>query len=538
MKLDSTNLPDDPQQLKSLLIELNDRHQDQLHQLHQLHQQHEEKYQALEEKYLTLQRKFFGRSSEKLSAEDQNQLRLFNEAEMEVDNSFPERPIVDSETIVIKEHARQKRGRKKLPDDLPREDVIHDLSDEDKQCPCCHKERPRIGQDETEELDIIPARIKVLRHIKLKYGPCGCTDFLNREIPEVITAPQPARIIPGSIVSPGLLAYVITSKYVDSMPFYRQSKIFERIDIELSRATLCNWAMLAAEKCKPLIECMKNEIKSGPFIQMDETTVQVLQEEGRDPTRKSYMWVTVGYPQTNKPLVLFDYHPTRSQNVPLHLLDGYKGYLQTDGYAGYNSIGTQSGITHVGCFAHARRYFHDAMKLSKKSKTAAKGIAYIQKLYVIERELREQELTPEVFIEKRQKQAEPVLTEFYTWLQEKNMYITPESKAGKAVQYTLNEWNKLVRYLEKSFLSPDNNRVENAIRPFVVGRKNWLFSNTPRGAHSSAVLYSLVESAKANKLEPYQYLRYLFTKMPAYSSSDDIKLLLPCYLSKKNLIIT
>jgi len=204
--------------------------------------------------------------------------------------------------------------------------------------------------------------------------------------------------------------------------------------------------------------------------------------------------------------------------------------LQTDGYKGYNEVCKDDGIIHVGCFAHARRYFHDAFKLNKKSEIVKKGINYIQKIYKIEKTLRGENLFPDKFIEKRKKQALPILDDFHMWLNEKINLVAPESKTGKALQYTLNEWEKLIKYLDASFITPDNNAAERAIRPFVIGRKNWLFSNTPRGAHASAAIYSLVESAKANNLEPYRYLRYLFTHLPEASSKDELKQLLPNHI--------
>jgi transposase len=231
-----------------------------------------------------------------------------------------------------------------------------------------------------------PAKIQVNTHIRLKYGPCKCDGFLHKETPEIKTAPMPPRMIPQSIVSPGLLAYVITSKFVDSLPFYRQSKMFERIDLEISRATLCNWAILAAEKCSGLLDLMTKDIRGGPVIRMDETTLQVLKEPGRPAESKSYMWVIAGY-QDERPIVLYNYHTGRSAKIPFAFLEDYKGYLQTDGYKGYNKAGSLPGIVHVGCVAHARRYFHEASRLSKKSKAAYRGLDFIRKLYEIENEL-------------------------------------------------------------------------------------------------------------------------------------------------------
>ena len=520
MKSGKNTLPDDIETLKRLLIE------ERL------------KYQMLEEKFKTLQRRFFGKSSEKLTAEDELQGRLFDEAE---DGASPESEYIEdaekSSVTKVKGHERKKTGRKHLPENFPREEIIHDLSEDEKKCSCCGEERKQIGREETEELDIIPAEIKVIKHIRIKYGPCNCDGFLNSGEAEIKTASAPKRMIPGSIVSPGLLAYTVTSKYADALPFYRQSKIFERIGIELSRATLCNWTTLAYEKMTEFMKLFETQLKNGNFIRMDETTVQVLHEENRRPENKSYMWVSIGYPARGRPLVLYRYHPTRSQNIPYVFLEGFTGYLQTDGYGGYNHAASRPGIIHVGCFAHARRYFFDASKLNKKDSRAHKGLQFIRRLYEIESELRERNLPDDIFVEQRKKLALPVLDDFHHWLVFTKNELVPKSKTGEAVNYTLNEWSKLIRYIDAAFLTPDNNETERAIRPFVIGRKNWLFSNTPRGASASAVMYSLIESAKANSLEPYAYLRFLFSRLPEVSNQSELKTLLPCFLSSEQITI-
>lgn len=515
MDIDKNNLPDDSEQLKVLLSNLSE-YTEQL----------EEKHAHLKEKYKYLQRMLYGKKSEKLTAEDEHQMRLFNEAE---DGSSEENESIKQkeEKTEVKGHTRKKRGRKPLPEHIDREEVIHDLTKEDKACPCCGKERPVIGEVTSEELDIIPPKMIVNKHIRKKYGPCSCEEFETKEIPEIKTAAMPPRLIPQGIASAGLIAYIVTAKFCDALPFYRQSNIFERLDIELSRATLCNWSLLAAEKCKPLIDLMIDEICGGPVIRMDETSLQVLKEPGRKAESKSYMWVTMGYTTEKKPLLLYQYHPTRSGEVPGQFLNDYSGYLQTDGYAGYNKAAENNDIIHVGCFAHARRYFENAYKLNKKSKVGFKGMDYIQKIYAIEIKLRHADLSTDKFVETRRKEVTPVLDAFYNWLQSQVDTVVPKSKAGEAIRYTLDEWKKLTKYLDHYLLTPDNNLTENAIRPFVMGRKNWLFSNTPRGAHSSAILYSLIESAKANGLEPYKYLRYLFEKLPLAESKDDFRALLP-----------
>ena len=515
MNIDKNNLPDDPEQLKMMLLDLSEEHTSL-----------KEEHSHLQEKYKSLQRMLYGKKSEKLTPEDEHQMRLFNEAE-EGSEEVSEAEKHAEERTEVKGHTRKKRGRKPLPAYIDREEIIHDLTEEDKACPCCGKERPVIGEVISEELDIIPPKMIVNKHIRKKYGPCTCKAFEEEEIPEIKTAAMPPRLIPQGIASAGLVAYTVTAKFCDALPFYRQSKIFERLDIELSRATLCNWSLLAAEKCKSLIDLMIDEIRGGPVIRMDETTLQVLIEPGRKAESKSYMWVTMGYTAKEKPLLLYQYHPTRSGEVPDKFLKGYTGYLQTDGYAGYNKAAENDCIVHVGCFAHARRYFEQAHKLNKKSKIGFKGLDYIQKIYSVESKLRKSTLSPEKFVESRRKEVTPLLNAFYNWLQSQVDSVLPKSKAGEAVRYTLDEWNKLVKYLDHYLLTPDNNLTENAIRPFVMGRKNWLFSNTPRGARSSAIIYSLVESARANGLEPYKYLRYTFEKLPLAESKDDFRALLP-----------
>ena len=267
---------------------------------------------------------------------------------------------------------------------------------------------------------------------------------------------------------------------------------------------------------------------------MDETRVQVMKELGRSDTSKSFMWVLRGG-QAEKPVIVYRYHPTRSGKVPLQYLSEYEGYLQTDGYEGYREVGSLSGITHVCCWAHARRKFDEAAKPSKKPGGAAEALGRIGKIYRIERELRSEGLEADEFVRKRKDRVLPILKAFKGWLEKKALQVPPSTLLGKAVNYTLKEWEKLVKYLDSPYLTPDTNRVENAIRPFVVGRKNWLFSGSPRGAHASTTLYSLIETAKVNGLEPYRYLKYLFTKLPGAQSLEQCRKLIPQYLDRDEL---
>lgn len=489
---------------------------------------YETEIKILKEQIRLLQDKLFGRKSEKIKiTSDEHQLLLFDEVAEETSQDFDPEDTVD-----VPGYKRRKSGRKPLPANLPRIDVVHDLSDEEKICFCgCQKSC--IGEEVSEQLDIIPARMQVIRNIRLKYVCKTCEGVENDE-PAVSIAPVPVQLIPKSMATPGLLAHVLTAKFVDALPFYRQENQFARLGVDLPRATMCNWAMKVAEKCMPLLDLLHAEILSGPLINVDETTLKVLNEpENRS---KSYMWIFRGGAR-GKPALVYQYHASRAGDVAASYLRGYKGYVQTDGYTGYDFLDRRDGIRHMACWAHVRRKFMDVTKASSKKKKgqADKALSMIKKLYRIEKNARELELTPEEIYAQRQEKALPILESFRDWLSEKSVQTPPKGLLGKAISYTIKQWDRLVRYTEQGFTKPDNNDAENAIRPFVVGRKNWLFSGNPRGARASAALYSLIETAKANGLEPYRYLRYLFEKLPKAETKEDYKSLLPQYLNPDQL---
>lgn len=338
--------------------------------------------------------------------------------------------------------------------------------------------------------------------------------------------PQP---IPRSIASVGLLAYICIAKYVDGLPLYRLEAILRRFGVDIPRATLAEWMIRLGELILPLLNLLRDLLLGHDLLQMDETTVQVLKEPGRPPTSKSYMWVQKGGPP-GKEVILFDYDPSRSQAVPQRLLEGYRGYLQCDGYDGYAAVGRREGVVLVGCWAHARRKFDEAIKaLGKQGKTkagrATKGLTYIQKLYRIEKLAKG--ASPEERHRLRQEQAVPILKEMRDWLDKSLPEVPPRSAVGKALHYLAGEWDKLLRYVEDGRLPIDNNAVERAIRPFVIGRNNWLFSDTPKGAHASASLYSLISTAKTHGHEPYRYLRHVLKELPAAKTVQDFEALLP-----------
>ncbi len=523
-------LPNDIDALKALVAEqvaLNTQLQAENHQ-------HKAQILSLQEQLNLALARRYAASSEKNAP---NQLRLFDEAEVEAEQAGDE----DTESITIEAHTRKKCGRKPLPDTLPRVDIVHKLDDAARVCPHDGQTLVEIGEVTSEQLDIVPAKIQVLRHIRKKYA-CACGQCIK-------TAPLPAQPIPKSLASPGLLAHITVSKYQDALPLYRQETILQRIGVDIPRATLANWMIQAGTLIQPLINLLRDGLLLYDIIQMDETTVQVLCEPNKTAQSKSYLWVQRGGPP-EQPVILFDYDPSRSQAVPQRLLEGFRGYLQTDGYDGYNATVISSKLTHVGCWAHARRKFSEAVKAqgknkkNKKNSKAHRGLALIQQLYKIERHCRtslrefhsarprlaQSQARPLTATERaayRKQHAQPVLNKLRDWLDQTLPQVPPKTTLGKALNYLHNEWSKLVVYIDDGRLEIDNNGAENAIRPFVIGRKNWLFSHSVKGVNASANLYSLIETAKANGLEPYAYLRNVFTELPRAECVDDIEALLP-----------
>lgn len=472
----------------------------------------------LEEKLRLASQKRFAASSEKAG---DNQLGLFNEAEQaSSDDASPDATASD-ETTVVPEHKRKKPGRKPLPDHLPRMRVEHDIAEAAKLCACgCRK--TKIGEEVSEQLDIIPARIQVLQHVRFKYA-CRSCEGTDDDGPTVITALMPPQPIPKSNASPGLLAYIATSKFCDGLPLYRLEKMFPRIGIVLLRATMAYWMIRCGDLIEPLIERMHAVQIAHDIIQMDETSVQVLKEKGRSPQSQSYMWVRRGGPP-DQPVILFDYEPSRGGSVPARLLENFRGVLQTDGYEAYRIVAKRNDIFSVGCLAHARRKFDEALKAQKKKGRgglAKQGFDYIQRLYRVEREARERNLDADSRKALRDEKAKPIWNELRQWLDRAVGQVPPKSLTGKALGYLDKQWPRLIRVLDDGRIEVDNNGCENAIRPFVLGRKAWLFADTPAGATASARLYSLIETAKANGLEPYAYLARVFADLPAALAAQD-----------------
>ena len=464
----------------------------------------------------------FGRSSERVAV---GHGELFAEDEQESEDS----PSTH-DTVRIQSHQRAQRGRKAIDEHLPRVEIVHDIPEAEKHCGC-GAALQRIGEETSERVQVIPEQIWVERHVRPKYACHVCEGSGDEEKAAVRVAPAPPSMIPGSITTAGLLAFILVNKFVDHLPFYRQEKRFERIGFQISRQDMSNWAAAVGKRVAPLVDLMRTRIRGGPVMQMDETPVQVLGEPGREDTQKSFMWLTRGGPP-DTPACLYHFTPTRSAEYPRSLLGEYQGYLQADGYQAYAKLAQENlNLTLVGCWAHVRRKFVEAGKGSKKAGAAHEAVSKIRKLYQIEQTLREQDLSDSGFTEVRKQKVLPVLTELKRWLARKGEQVLPQSLMGKAVSYALSQWHTLERYLEHPWLTPDNNAAENAIRPFVPGRKNWLFGGSPRGADASCAIYSLIETAKQNRMNPYAYLYFLFTRIPAITEEAEWEGLLPWNLS-------
>lgn len=466
----------------------------------------------LQEQIRLHQLKRFGTSSERINP-DQLELPLFNEIEKEANLELPE-PTVETITY----HRRKKRGQRKIMlENLPVKTIEYRLPEDEQVCSCCGGKLHEMSIEVRQEIEYIPAQVNVLKHVRYIYS---CRHCEHEEIQTPIeTAPMPKPVVSGSLASPSIMAHIMNQKYVEALPLYRQEKQFKRMGLALSRQTIANWMIYGADRwLSKLYDRMHHLLLKLDIVCADETTLQVLHEPGRAASSKSYLWLY----RTGKegpPIILYDYQETRAGENPKRFLKDFKGYLQVDGYAGYHKV---ENVTLVGCWAHARRCFTDVLKSlpanSMKPVVATEGLQFCNQLFAIERKLKE--INPDERYEQRLKQSKPVLDGFLSWLKIQEHKVLPKSGIGQAITYCLNQWEKLVAFLEDGRLEIDNNRSERSIKPVVIGRKNWMFSNTPKGAKSSAIIYSMVETAIANGLNPYYYLRYLFEQLPNIDLTD------------------
>jgi transposase len=481
----------------------------------------------------------FGKKSEKRTQEDTRTMSLFNEAEDTAFSQNDEKQIAEvTETTEVPAHKRKRRkkvGRKPFDQSLPRKVVEYDIPEEEKTC--CGKEMTCIGEDVTERLEIVPAQVCVTQERKKKYVCKTCQGLEREDEKGVVTAEGQKHMIPGSMADESLVAWSISEKFEFALPFYRQEIRLNQIGAPVPRATLSNLTITAGQKCKPIYDVLKESIQNGFAINADETRVQVLQEPGRANTSLSWMWVFLGGEEEKKGVV-FEYDPSRAHTVPLAFLKDYTGVLQTDDFSGYHTalkkINTisEKKIDHVLCWSHARRYFYKYWETTK-DEDADYILKIIKHLFDLE-DLR-LEHSKKGFLKQRKNRATLLFAELRKFLEKLYPKIPPDMEFGKAISYTLDNWEQLIRYIDYYELTPSNNCAERAIRPFVIGRKNWLFSGSPAGAESSAILYSLVETAKMHELKPFEYLYYIFKKIPYCETEEDYKALLPFNIDPNEL---
>ncbi|WP_407272378.1 IS66 family transposase [Radiobacillus sp. PE A8.2] len=467
----------------------------------------EAKVKWYEEQFRLSQKHRFGTSSEKTN-EDQLNLPLFNEAE-DTANPDLEEPALDTITYKRKKASGK---REAMMENLPVEIVEYQLSSEEQVCSCCGHETHKMSEVIRKELQVIPAQVKVVKHVRHVYA-CRRCEREGMETP-VVTAPMPAPVLAKSYSSPSIIAYIMSQKYAEGLPLYRQENQLKYLGVHLSRQTLANWVVEGANRwLSTLYDRMREHLVQESILHADETTLQVLREPGRSATSTSYMWLYRNG-RDRPPNIIFDYQRTRASKHPKKFLEDFNGYLHVDGYQGYHSI---PNVTLSGCWSHARRKFDEALKAlpkgaDKTKLTVTQGLEYCNKLFAIERDC--QDKTADERHQVRIERSQPLLDAFSEWLKKQAPKVLPKSALGQAVQYCRNQWQKLVVFLEDGRLEIDNNRSERTIKPFVIGRKNFLFSNTAKGAKSSAIVYSIIQTAKENGLHPFEYLKYLFEQLP------------------------
>ena len=507
--------------------------------------------EQLQHQLQDLLRRLYGRSSERI---DPQQMLLFERLldqlapRMVVEHVVPPEPTSPSP-------AQKGHGRRRLPADLPRRKVIHDLPEEEKPCPCCGQMRHIIGQEVSEQIDYVPPKVSVVEHVQLKYGCRHCEQQAAENGPQITTAEKPLSPIEKGLAAPGLLAYVIVSKYSDHLPLHRLERILERYGIEIARSTMCDWMAQCAELLQPLHDRLVHYVRQSDVIHTDDTPVDVL-DRNLDRTRTGRFWVYLGDPA--HPYTVFTYTASRSRDGPMQFLQGWgqdrRVYLQADAFGGYDVIyaGEAGGrVTEVACWAHARRKFYEARTSDLAASTQA--LAYIRLLYDVEDQAREQleeqgevaepdgvmeqgaVIERDVVIERaevadhrtlpairqalRQGHAVPRLEQFKTWLLSQQVehggQVLPKSPMGQAITYALNQWEALSVYAADGRLAIDNNAAENALRRVAIGRKNWLFCGSDHGGHTAAILFSLIATCQRHKVEPFAYLRDVLTRIAA-----------------------
>ncbi len=469
----------------------------------------------LRETVYLLKHNRFGASSEKY-IDNCLQGCLFDEA------SLPENSeaIEDAEeSISVPAHTRKKPGRKPLPKDIPRQQVVYDLTDEEKTC-ACGSALHLIGDERSEQLDIIPAKIQVIEHVQRKYACKGCQSCIK-------VAKKTKQPIPKSIASPGLLAYVLTQKFQFHLPLYRQEQMLKALGIDILRATMSHWVIKCSQLLQPLVNLLQDDILDYNVAYADETTVQVLKEDNKKAQSKSYMWCYAGG-KPDRFCYIYTYHPSRQYKIPIEFFSDFNGYLHCDGYQAYDDLAKKNPeVLLVGCWYHARRKFVETAKVSKKTGLSDWFIKQIRRFSHVEKTIKEEKQTSEEVFHYRLEHATPIMEKIKDKLDEQYDKVSPSSLLGKAIRYTLNQWGKLQNYLKDGRLDISNNRMEGAIKPFAVGRKNWMFANSVDGAKAAAIIFSLIETCKAHEVNPYDWLKDTLAKLPNCETVEQYEQLLP-----------
>ena len=456
--------------------------------------------------YLT--RKLFGRSTEKTSILFEGQVSLFDEAETEADSSAPEPDLKDVQGYNRKKYPGQ---REELLKNIPHEKKLCTLVEEERSCEKCGTELVSVGEEFVRtEIEFIPAKVRVIDYYRETFE---CRNCRKNGEPYMEKSPMPDPVMQHSMASAGAVAWVMHQKFVNAVPLYRQENEWRSLGVNLSRATMANWIMITSRDwLMPIVDLLHQKLLQDRYLHADETPIQVMNEPGRKNTTDSYMWVYSTGKYSNYPIRIFEYQPGRSGDYPQNFLKEFKGYLHTDAYSGYKKV---ADITRCFCWTHLRRNFVDALPKEVNSSEAtlpSQGIQYCNKLFEIEKKL--EILSAEERKKQRLLQETPVLEAFWSWVETTRPKVLPKSKLGQALLYAVNQKEGLVNYLKDGNCSISNNLAENSIRPFTIGRKNWLFSGSPKGAAASGSVYTLIETAKVNGLNPYKYLKFILGDLP------------------------
>lgn len=503
-------LPDDPALLKQVIAEHRQAQAALLDRIHRIQQEATEQMDALrcrleaEHKAVVeaLLRRYYGPRSERF---DPRQLLLFGQLIDTLPLAEPSIAEEAGEKLASRRvKNRHQHGRQQLPAHLERIEIEHDLEEHEKACPACGQPRERIGAEVSEQLEYFPASLKVLKHVRHKYG-CPCCDREGYPA-NITTAAKPAQPIERGLPGPSLLAYVITSKLGDHLPLYRLESIFARQQVQIARSTMCAWMRAAGELVAPLVELMIQRVRRSRAIHTDDTPVPI-QTPGAKQCRKGRIWCYLG--DAENPYDVYAYTPSRNRAGPVQWLKEYRGYLQADAYGGYDGIYAGGEVIEVACWAHARRKFYDAQ--DSDGRRSAEMLSLIGKLYATEREAKE--LDDAARLALRQARSLPILDEIEAWLRAEGDVVLPKSPMGQAITYTRNQWKALCIYTTQGFLAIDNNAAERALKRVAIGRKNWLFAGNDEAAASHARLWTLIASCQRHGVDPQRYLTSVLAKI-------------------------